>query len=812
MDSAIRCPFEHGRSCIETSVAPLHLPRRSALIRPPRQRRIWIAAGLVALFSLAFSPRAFADTDLSYAPDCNDPDAHDLNCVEPTQALIQQAREAGYEYYIGHAEPTALFFSSTGTSGYNMQWKFQLPASDPAPTQDGSKVANFQLYSALWMGLALCDPNSNPFGACTATSDANNPSTAGAAVLELQFFPPPDCGGTNDQWCALLHINTLQNATKFQVNNCLEPTTAQNVTTDGTPGGPKLLMSSGDSILVTIHDTANGIETDVDDLTSAATGSMVASGANGFVHNANQTDCTTTPFDFHAMYATASPGQGVPWASLGLNVGFDFEIGHYELCGDSSCSTLPDGGDEGTCSVSTNQLCKVDGDCPMGETCNVQTVASCGTVRGVGGCFDRDLDQDGTSYQADWPDGTAAHPSSVILGSADDRGVGPLSTSTTSTNTYDEGYNTITFRTTEGTSAPFYPFFSQAGTGASCRFNFGNDIPGTTTNDFGKAAQYGTTITNPCLPGTPPIALCTDTTVPTDPNLCSAASASIDNGSSDPDGDPVTLSQSPDAPYPLGTTPVTLTVTEPEGTASSCMANVTVVDKQAPSISCPSPVAECTSPSGAVVTFSDTVFDNCPGVQDLGCTPPSGSTFPLGKTPFTCNARDGSGNTNACSSAVVVQDTTPPTVSVSLSQTLLWPPNHNLVNVGFSATVSDVCDPNPSVKVLVFGNEDDQDPTGDGVFSPDAKDIAFNSLRLREERKGNGTGRVYLLVVQATDASGNLGIDCGTVVVPHDQAAAAIASVNAQAAAAKAFCLANNGTAPAGYVVVGDGPVIGPKQ
>src|SRR5262249_30821660 len=61
--------------------------------------------------------------------------------------------------------------------------------------------------------------------------------------------------------------------------------------------------------------------------------------------------------------------------------------------------------------------------------------------------------------------------------------------------------------------------------------------------------------------------------------------ASIDNGSFDEDGDPVTLSQSPAGPYPLGTTPVTLTVTEPEGLSNSCTASVTVVDTTPPVIS-----------------------------------------------------------------------------------------------------------------------------------------------------------------------------------------------------------------------------------
>ncbi|HET7505590.1 MAG TPA: Ig-like domain repeat protein, partial [Kofleriaceae bacterium] len=54
---------------------------------------------------------------------------------------------------------------------------------------------------------------------------------------------------------------------------------------------------------------------------------------------------------------------------------------------------------------------------------------------------------------------------------------------------------------TESTATGFYPFFTQASAGTACRFNFGNTIPGVTTNDFGQAAQYGTTIDNPCAPG-----------------------------------------------------------------------------------------------------------------------------------------------------------------------------------------------------------------------------------------------------------------------------------------------------------------------
>src|SRR5204863_8336508 len=54
------------------------------------------------------------------------------------------------------------------------------------------------------------------------------------------------------------------------------------------------------------------------------------------------------------------------------------------------------------------------------------------------------------------------------------------------------------------------------------------------------------------------------------------APASIDDGSSDADGDPLTLTQSPPSPYPIGQTPVVLTVIDPKGAASQATATVTV--------------------------------------------------------------------------------------------------------------------------------------------------------------------------------------------------------------------------------------------
>jgi hypothetical protein len=384
-----------------------------------------------------------------------------------------------------------------------MQWKLRLPATDPTPTQNGSSIANFELFQAHWIGLALCDPTSYPYGGCVAVSDSNDPSTAGVAFLELQIFAPgilSDCPST--KWCVNLSIDSFHNSTPFVSLKCAETAPTQPITTNGSPTGTRLQLSTGDTILVTIKDTSVGMRADVNDLTSGAMGFMVASGANGFVHTTTLTangvcsitttrTCTTDadcpvnekcgcqfePFNFHPMWSTASPTHVVSWLGLAPNVSYSAEIGHWELCGDAACTIRPDGNDDST---------------------------FCPNIRGIGGCTNPDTDQDGTSFQANWPDGTSAHPASVVISSPDDTGVGPLSVSPINPGAYTMGYGSISFKTTTSTVAPFYPFYSAAGTGSACRFNFGNDIPGVTTNDFGKAGQYGTSMNNPCYPSGPP--------------------------------------------------------------------------------------------------------------------------------------------------------------------------------------------------------------------------------------------------------------------------------------------------------------------
>ncbi len=86
----------------------------------------------------------------------------------------------------------------------------------------------------------------------------------------------------------------------------------------------------------------------------------------------------------------------------------------------------------------------------------------------------------------------------------------------------------------------------------------------------------------------PPVAVCEDITVPTDPGECVATvdPLQVAGGSYDPDGDEVTLELIPAGPYPLGETMVQVVVTDPQGLTAVCDAIITVVDVEPPRVAC----------------------------------------------------------------------------------------------------------------------------------------------------------------------------------------------------------------------------------
>jgi hypothetical protein len=116
---------------------------------------------------------------------------------------------------------------------------------------------------------------------------------------------------------------------------------------------------------------------------------------------------------------------------------------------------------------------------------------------------------------------------------------------------------------------------------------------------------------------------------------------------------------------------------------------------------------------------------------------------------------------------IVPIDTTPPTLSVTLSPATLWPPNEKLASITATINVRDDYDSSPEIKLeSITANEPlDKDDIKDAQFFTDDR-----QFQLRAEREGkNKAGRIYTVTYSATDASGNKSTASATVTVPHDQ-------------------------------------------
>jgi len=264
-------------------------------------------------------------------------------------------------HYVGHDEPSVKFISGAANSGNTMSYFMKLPLDPAKPaTNTGSVVKYGELSIAPWFAVPLCDPNSYPLNPCTPDSDSNSgsfsdPNAAGSALMELQFYPPgfapfaDNISCSRTRWCVAMTIDSLEATFNFaSINpNCTEPVNFAYLQNNGQPAGPPspqladvhtatpnshtLMINPGDAVKVSITDPAGGFTATVRDLTTHRTGFMVASTANGFA-NTDPNTCAGTPFTFHAEYATAQVGNGVPWTALNTGVMMEQEIGHSEVC------------------------------------------------------------------------------------------------------------------------------------------------------------------------------------------------------------------------------------------------------------------------------------------------------------------------------------------------------------------------------------------------------------------------------------------------------------------------------------------------
>jgi hypothetical protein len=107
--------------------------------------------------------------------------------------------------------------------------------------------------------------------------------------------------------------------------------------------------------------------------------------------------------------------------------------------------------------------------------------------------------------------------------------------------------------------------------------------------------------------------------------------------------------------FPLGTSPITLTVSNSVGVDSDDV-TITVGDSTAPTITCPSNlIVDATMPAGAVVNYPAPVASDGCGIASLVCAPVSASTFSVGITLVQCTASDLAGHRASCSFTVKVK-------------------------------------------------------------------------------------------------------------------------------------------------------------
>jgi predicted extracellular nuclease len=132
----------------------------------------------------------------------------------------------------------------------------------------------------------------------------------------------------------------------------------------------------------------------------------------------------------------------------------------------------------------------------------------------------------------------------------------------------------------------------------------------------------------------------------------------------------------------------------------------------------------------------------------------------------TSDTTDPAPGNNDAVSTVTVTNAPPVITGLSSSVTSLWPANHKMVDVALSYAATDSCGP-VTISLAVTSNEAINGP-GDGNTTADWEIVNANRVRLRAERAGGGSGRVYTITVTATDASGQTTQASVNVSVPKN--------------------------------------------
>jgi hypothetical protein len=110
-------------------------------------------------------------------------------------------------------------------------------------------------------------------------------------------------------------------------------------------------------------------------------------------------------------------------------------------------------------------------------------------------------------------------------------------------------------------------------------------------------------------------------------------------------------------------------------------------------------------------------------------------------------------------------DTLPPTISLTMNPSVLWPPNGKWTTIAANLSTRDDYDPNPEVKLeSVTANETlGTKDIAEAEYGTDDRRIS----RAAKREASSKTSRIYTITYSATDASGNRATASAVVTVPH---------------------------------------------
>jgi hypothetical protein len=299
-----------------------------------------------------------------------------------------------------------------------------------------------------------------------------------------------------------------------------------------------------------------------------------------------------------------------------------------------------------------------------------------------------------------------------------------------------------------------------------------NEVTLTVTDNSGNTSTVIAVVT--VVDNTAPTAICQNFVVELDENGSGSITVdNINNGSFDNCGiQSIELSNYEFNCSNVGANTVTMTVTDNSGNVNTCNANVNVFDSVEPAPLVQNITVYLDNNGLAFITPIDIdngSFDNC-GISSLSLDITEFDCSNLGENNVVLTVTDVNGNTSSLIAVVTVVDNIAPSISVVVTPTTLWPPNHKMQIINAEVIANDNCGSQVYLKSITSSEPDNGLGDGDTPNDIQNAEVGTADFRfdLRKERSGkNKAGRTYTIVYTAVDVSGNETTATAYVYVPH---------------------------------------------